>query len=135
MMIHNASTVARGDHQEMEHAAEVLRAADEAIAAAYTRKTGKSAEELAAMMDRETWITAEKAVEMGFADGIIGDEAEPDLAIAAAGTNTLSEETLKKLRGLIEKTAAESKHADNGTDALARAEADYNFMLLKGAQR
>lgn len=135
MMIHNSSSWARGDHRDMQHAAEVLRTADEAIAAAYVHKTGKSAEELADMMDRETWITAEKAVEMGFADGIIGEEGEPDLRVAAAGTNTLSAGTLRKIRGMIEKINAENKNADNGTDAIARAEADYNFMLLKGAQR
>lgn len=41
---------------------------NEALAEAYVRKTGKSKEEILKMMDRETWITAEKALELGFVD-------------------------------------------------------------------
>lgn len=136
MMIHNTATVARGDYRDMEHAAEVLRAANEAIRSAYKAKTGRSEEELAEMMDRETWIPAEKAVKLGFADGIMNDEEAPVLPIAAAIGTSLSAEALEKLRARIKTIQdAEKGTADNGHAALARAEADYNFMLLKGAQR
>ena len=127
MMIHNVSTRARGDYREMEHAAEVLRTANDAIAAAYVQKTGMERTELLDLMDRETWITAERAVELGFADGILG-EGEEEPLVAAAGM-TLSAETVAKLRGILK------NKADNGHAAQARAEADYKIMMLKGAQR
>ncbi len=127
MMIHNVSTRARGDYREMEHAAEVLRTANDAIAAAYVQKTGMERTELLDLMDRETWITAERAVELGFADGILG-EGEEEPLVAAAGM-TLSAETVAKLRGILK------NKADNGHAAQAQAEADYKIMMLKGAQR
>ena len=129
MMIHNVSTAARGDYREMEHTAEVLRTANEAIAAAYREKTGMDRDKLFEMMDRETWITAERAVELGFADGILGEEKGTEPLAAAAIGLTLSAGCVEKLRGIVK------NKADNGPDIKARAEADYNFMMLKGAQR
>lgn len=135
MMIHNTSTVASGDYRDMEHAAEVLRAANEAIRSAYKAKTGHTDEELAEMMDRETWIPADKAVELGFADGIMNEGTAP-IAVAASFGTSLSAGALEKLRGKIEAIRnAENKTTDNGTDANARAEADYKFLMLKGAQK
>lgn len=136
MMIHNTSTMAIGDYRDMEHAAEVLRAANEAIRSAYKAKTGHTDEELAEMMDRETWIPAEKAVELGFADGIMNEGETADLPVAASFGTSLSAVALEKLRGKIQAIRnAENEKTDNGTDAFARAEADYKFMLLKGAQK
>lgn len=135
MMIHNTSTVASGDYRDMEHAAEVLRAANEAIRSAYKAKTGHTDEELTEMMDRETWIPADKAVELGFADGIMNEGAAP-LAVAASFGTSLSAGALEKLRDKIEAIRnAETKKTDNGSDANARAEADYRFLMLKGAQK
>lgn len=133
MMIHNTASVARGDYREMEHTAEVLRTANEAVRAAYRHKTGLDEKALSDMMDRETWITAEKAVEYGFADAVAGDTAET--RIAASFGNEIDGDKLARIRALIEKVRGGDKKADNGSDAKARAEADYKFMLLKGAQR
>lgn len=72
IMIHNVSmTGACGDYHDMQKNAEVLQQMNAALASAYTAKTGKSQSEILGLMDRETWITAEKALEMGFVDGII----------------------------------------------------------------
>lgn len=40
MMVHCVSSGARGNHSDMEHAAEVLRTADRALCTAYMAKTG-----------------------------------------------------------------------------------------------
>ena len=71
LMIHDVS-VSRtgGNHAQLSKQAETLKAWDEALASAYVEKTGKSKEEIIQMMDAETWITADKAVEMGFIDAI-----------------------------------------------------------------
>lgn len=75
IMIHNVSmSGASGDYHDMQKNAEILRQMNAALASAYTAKTGRSQEEILRLMDRETWLTANQALEMGFVDGIIRDE-------------------------------------------------------------
>lgn len=71
MMIHNPATIAWGDHTEMKKALELLDAVKESIINAYVLKTGQSRAKLSHLMDAETWMDANKAVELGFADGIL----------------------------------------------------------------
>ena len=71
MMIHNPATLAIGDHTDMEKAIEMLGAVKDSIINAYQRKTGLPRSEISRMMDSETWMDATKAVELGFADGVI----------------------------------------------------------------
>lgn len=78
MMIHNPATVAMGDHNEMQKAIEMLNEVKESIINAYEIKTGLSRAKLAHLMDAETWMNANKAVELGFADGIIARNAFPE---------------------------------------------------------
>lgn len=74
VMIHNVSvTGASGDYHQMQKVAEVLKQENAALAAAYVGKTGKSQEEILKLMDKETWLTAKQAVEMGFVDSITED--------------------------------------------------------------
>ena len=75
IMIHNVSmSGAAGDYHDMQKNAEILRQMNAALAGAYTAKTGRTQEEILRLMDRETWLTANQALEMGFVDGIIRDE-------------------------------------------------------------
>ena len=67
LMVHNPVTVALGDADDLRHEAEVLDEMKSAIVGFYQSKCSKSADELAAIMDAETWIIAEKAAEYGFA--------------------------------------------------------------------
>jgi len=71
MMIHNPSTVAMGDHNDMEKAAEILETIKKSIINAYKEKTGLSEEEISDLMEKETWFDAETAIEKGFCDGYI----------------------------------------------------------------
>lgn len=74
VVIHNAQGAEEGDARDMEHAAEVLRVNNESIINAYEKKTGLPRAKLQEMMDKETWMTAQQAVELGFADEIIYPE-------------------------------------------------------------
>ena len=76
MMIHNPATIAYGDHNAMEKAAATLDEVREAIVNAYERKTGMQRAKLVRLMEEETWMNAKAAVENGFADGFIEDEAK-----------------------------------------------------------
>lgn len=70
-MVHNVSSQGKGDYRDMQHMADILKTANETIASAYILKTGKSKDEILAMMDKETWLTAEKAKEYGFVDEVM----------------------------------------------------------------
>lgn len=71
MMIHNPLTVAIGDSEEMQKAIDMLDEVKESIINAYEIKTGLSRAKLAHLMDAETWLNANKAIELGFADDIM----------------------------------------------------------------
>ena len=73
MMIHNPATFAFGDHEDMQRAIEMLEEVKESIINAYEIKTGLSRAKLAHLMDATTWMNAKKAMELGFADGMLED--------------------------------------------------------------
>lgn len=77
MMIHDPWTYAAGNYREMEHQAQVLREIGEGLIAAYTHKTGKSRDEIAALLAAETYMNAQRCIEEGFADGILYEQPEP----------------------------------------------------------
>ena len=71
IMIHNVSmSGASGDYHDMQKNAEILKTMNSALAEAYVAKTGKTKDEILKMMDKETWITAGQALEMGFVDEV-----------------------------------------------------------------
>lgn len=79
LMIHNPATIAWGDHAEMQKAIDMLDQVKESIINAYVVKTGLSRSKLSHLMDAETWMDANKAVELGFADEIMTrSRAEPE---------------------------------------------------------
>ena len=81
MMIHNPLTVAIGDSEEMQKAIAMLSEVKESIINAYEIKTNLSRAKLAHLMDAETWMNANKAMEYGFADGVLEDEKKSQKAV------------------------------------------------------
>lgn len=75
LMIHNPATIAMGDHNEMQKAIDMLSEVKESIMNAYAIKTGLSRAKLSHLMESETWMNANKAVELGFADGVLERES------------------------------------------------------------
>lgn len=74
LMIHNPMTLASGNKSDMEKAIALLDEIKEGIINAYVRKTGLSRNKISKLMDDETWLNAEKALQLGFVDGILFDE-------------------------------------------------------------
>lgn len=70
MMIHKPWTMALGNADELGKTQEMLNSIEESIIPIYAEKTGKSADEIATLLEAETWMSPEKAVEMGFADEV-----------------------------------------------------------------
>jgi ATP-dependent protease ClpP protease subunit len=67
MMVHNPRNAFFGEAKGFIAQAETLGKWKEAMLSAYAERTGLGHEELSAMMDAETWLTAEQAVAKGFA--------------------------------------------------------------------
>ena len=75
LMVHNAWARGCGNAEELRKQADDLDTITEASKAAYLSYVSVSAEELTALMDAETWIDPESAIEMGFATDVEGPEA------------------------------------------------------------
>ena len=108
MMVHNPLTVAMGDSEEMKKAIALLDEVKESIINAYEIKTGLSRARLSHLMDAETWLSAHKAVELGFADDLLfqaaGDPAPPQPESFAFSRRTVTNRLLNKLPHEAEKT-------------------------------
>ena len=84
MMIHNPMTFAFGNHEDMQRAMEMLDEVKESIINAYEIRTGLSRAKISHYMDSETWMNANKAIELGFADDVLKDEKRVDSGEAVA---------------------------------------------------
>ncbi len=116
IMIHNPATIAAGDADEMKAAAKMLGEVKEAIINAYGR-TKLPREQLSRMMDAETWMNANKAVELRFADKIIGsenqvtDEQSAKIFSTLQVTNSVAD-AFKAKRDAEKKLATAGKRVD-----------------------
>lgn len=70
MMVHNPWTFAAGTADDLRKTAEVLDAVGESLVAIYKAKTGKKPAELRALLNAETWMSADEAKRNGFADEV-----------------------------------------------------------------
>ena len=107
IMIHNPATIAFGDTNEMQKAIAMLDEVKESIINAYEIKTGLSRAKLSHLMDAETWMDANSAIELGFADEIMQrNTQEDDIEVPkvsmtfsrASVTNSLIEKVAEKCR-------------------------------------
>ena len=104
LMIHNPMTAAFGNSDEMQKAIEMLGSVKDSIINAYEIKTGLSRAKLSHLMDAETWMDANKAVELGFADEIMQRSVETeDIAVPAV---SMLYSKANVVNSLMEKIAA-----------------------------
>lgn len=83
MMVHRPSVMAWGDIKKLGKAIKMLEALEETMIPIYEERTGLSRDEVFALLDEETWMSPEKAVELGFADSVVVVE-KPEQAEASA---------------------------------------------------
>ena len=84
MMYHNPMSIVWGNANEMRKMADDLDKVRESMLSIYRDKTGMTDKEIIAILDAETWMTAEEAVEYGFAD-----ELQEEKKVAASISNTI----------------------------------------------
>ena len=111
-MVHNAWSMAYGNKNDMRNTADLLDKIDGTIVNDYKKKTNLDEAEIIAMMDAETWLTAQEALDKGFVDAIFDGvkvENQWDLSVynnapvvekieAEPITNHLREACERKLR-------------------------------------
>lgn len=100
IMIHNAAGGVCGDYRQMEHGAEVLKDCNEAIANAYALKTGMSKDELLDLMNKETFMNAQKAKQLGFVDEIMFDNS--NRLVNDLNSGMLPKDVIEKIRNMKE---------------------------------
>ena len=120
LMIHNPATMAFGDHNEMQKAIEMLSEVKESIINAYELKTGLSRARLDHLMEDETWMNAKKAIELGFADGMLEDEKKAAVDVEAFAfsskqvENALLNKMTTKTQAKVEKEAPKPEPEKTG---------------------
>lgn len=83
LMIHNAWILTIGNANQLRKEAEDLDKITQASINAYMNCVSITEEELKALLDAETWILPDEALEMGFATSVVG-AAETNKAAASA---------------------------------------------------
>ena len=117
MMIHQVWSNVQGNADDMRSSADSLDSADQAVVNAYAMKTGLDRDAILAIMEQETWMNAQEAVDKGFADKIMFvDEKQPQLVNA---THTIpSHEAINKFLTMMAKSSVDKpKPAETKADS------------------
>lgn len=83
VMIHNPSAYVSGTPKAIITYGEGLQKRATSVAEMYAKRMGKSVEEVQAMMDNETWMSPQEAVDNGFAHEIIPIVADSGVTMCA----------------------------------------------------
>ena len=138
MMIHNPSMLAYGETKDLQKSIEMLEVAKNALINAYASRTNKTEQEISEIMDAETWLSAEDAIEQGFADKLaenidmtaclklnLTKFKNPPKALTLTPTavgNTTKEAIMPSNNPTADKTSVDKEAVNT---ALAQAKADF----------
>lgn len=116
MMVHNPWTIAMGNAKQLRQEAENLDTWEAALVATYTARTGQSEDEIRALLDEDTYMTAAEAVQHGFADRVeaIGKRESASAAVAYAAALGIPAEVLARVEAA--ERAAEDELAGDPAD-------------------
>ena len=103
LMIHNAWTRARGDANDLRKAADDLEKITQPSVEIYTSVSNLDADEIKAMMDAETWIDADEALDFGFATEISEEAAMQSLEDGILAKTVFKNKQLEKRIKELEK--------------------------------
>ena len=141
LMVHNVSSCACGDYRDMDHMSEVLKNANDTIANAYISKSGMSREQALELMNNETYLSAQKAKELGLIDEIMFEEDNKGTLYNLSNVNLQGfyNSASSIPRELIENLMKNVKNDQpvNKADFLMqqKAKAEIELMKLKGSAR
>ncbi|MEA5085095.1 MAG: Clp protease ClpP [Lachnospiraceae bacterium] len=130
IMTHRASTYGEGNKNDMQKTVGMLDGIDQSIANVYLIKTGMSQQELLSMMDKETWLTAQQAKELGFVDAIMFEDEVQAVASADVG-GLLPQSVINKIRNEFRKEPeAKDKEEKAKQEELEVAKAKLKLALV-----
>lgn len=131
IMVHNVSSMAGGDYHDMDKMSETLQQANIAIAGAYIAKTGMEEQDALDMMDKETWLTAQQAVDKGLIDSIMFESIQ---LVASYNSGVLPKSVVDKIRNTVRNPLnSESEQVQNNTDIfMQQAKAKLKLLNLTG---
>lgn len=98
---HNVRNAAYGDYRAMEKNSQLLQTANGAIANIYQHKTGKTLEELLALMDEDRVLSAQEAKDFGFVNGIMFQSSSPVQLVAEFDSGLLPQAVIEQTRQLL----------------------------------
>lgn len=106
MMIHKAAMFTEGNADDLSHDSKSLDVTDQSIVNAYEAKTGMNRDQILKMMSDETWMTAQDAVDKGFADAISVGQQQPQVVNSIASP-ILSHDAIGKIKNLLAKSRSD----------------------------
>jgi len=145
LIIHNAWGGSNGDADEMRKQADVLDKITNEIAEIYVKKTNLPYNEIESMMGEETWLTAEEAVALGFADSIskpikvaakydvskfkniTNEEVEKTLSINTKRKIKMTEELKSWFNSKVDEIIAKVKKSDETAETVEGIEVEVTL--------
>lgn len=128
MMIHRAYTMVDGNKNDLGQTANTLSKIDQTICGVYQVKTGKSADEILDLMDKETWMTADEAVKEGFADEILPVNDKAPQMINSIGSMPLKNKVDEFMKFLVDQ---KSENKDKSTISSSNNEEFFDSALFR----
>ncbi|PID40283.1 MAG: hypothetical protein CR984_03985, partial [Proteobacteria bacterium] len=140
MVIHNPWGGVVGEAHEMAKMAEILAGIKNSLITVYKSKTALEDEQISSMMDDETWMMAKKAVELGFADTVLG-AADPKNALVfnhLKNFQKIPEQIQRLLKDPVNACPEKPKHKENKSMDLVKLKAEhpdlYKAIFAEGAK-
>lgn len=129
-MIHNPWGMTMGDASDMRKMADSLDKVRDSISISYASKTGKEADEINALMDAETWMDADEAMEFGFIDNVT---EKMDMAACAKFIPMMAKAGFKRIPETInQKQAPTVKDAEKALRDVGFSKKVAKTILAKG---
>ncbi|WP_436629623.1 head maturation protease, ClpP-related [Latilactobacillus sakei] len=100
IMIHNASAESAGDYRAMDKMSDMLKNANDALSNAYMIKTGMDKDTLLNLMNETTYLTADKAKELGFIDEVMFESSDEPSLVASEPSTLLPKSVIDKVRNM-----------------------------------
>ena len=130
-MIHNPWGFAMGDATEMRKTADLLDKIGGSLVTAYASKSGKPDDEISAIMNAETWMTAQEAKDAGFIDEI---SEQMDLAACAKFVPAMQKAKFKNIPENLSgsKQTPTAREAEKALRDVGFTQAQAKVVLAEG---
>ncbi len=129
IMIHEASNIVWGTKTDMRKEADILDELEEGIIDIYMTKANVSREEIREKVDAETWFSAKKAVEIGFANKAEGAESDDDnITTNSVLDSEQKRKIMNEMKGILKPNNPELEPSPTPTNV---DKGNGSFNLLK----